>query len=252
MASTIELFGAICFILTQLFLLSRVQGAVIISCNNATNHGSSWPSGQLNRSLADEMPQKLYIQIEYETLKTENLVFFKTDQNVANSHLPVDAPANYSFRDKVMEDIGEFVMYQDSTRSSAIVYFGKLKAIVNFEISIRFVETYEGYPLELDHQNCTLGIVKSPYVVKRVGMPFQLGPNVVPANTHMNQGAHQMDQNNEQVMNPKPSPSTRHDRIQENSCRMSDEKDIEYNKDQITIPYYLETLVFISKGVTDI
>ncbi|KAK0175037.1 hypothetical protein PV327_008822 [Microctonus hyperodae] len=217
------------------------------SFNNATDPESSRTSGRSKRSLADDMPRKLYITIENEMENKEKLIFVKTNQHVANSHLPVDAPANYLFRDTVMDDIGEFVMYQDLTTSSAIVYFGKLKAIFGVYRTNYYIE---GYPLRWNCRGYSLGIVDSSYVVKRENIPFQVGPNVLSAD-HMNkdQGTYEMDQNNEQIMNPQAGPSTRPDSIQ----NYGDKTNIEWKKNQSpAIPYYLETLVFISKGVTDI
>ncbi|KAK0169196.1 hypothetical protein PV327_011715 [Microctonus hyperodae] len=74
-------------------------------------------------------------------------------------------------------------------------------------------------------------------------------PNVFSAN-HMNkdQGTYEMGQNNEQIMNPQAGPSTRPDSIQENS----DKTDIEWKKNTRPSTYHLETLVFISKGITEI
>ncbi|KAK0175038.1 hypothetical protein PV327_008823 [Microctonus hyperodae] len=46
MASTIELFDAICFILTLLFLMNGAQGEFPKSLNNATDHESSRTSGK--------------------------------------------------------------------------------------------------------------------------------------------------------------------------------------------------------------
>ncbi|KAK0175142.1 hypothetical protein PV327_008919 [Microctonus hyperodae] len=121
----------------------NVQGEFLTSFNNATDHGSSWRSGRLMRSLADEMPSELYIYIDDGIENTVILTFVRTFHKLANLHLPVDAPANYFFRDTIMNEIGEFVMYQDLASSSAIVYFEKLEAIVNLKMSITFDKTYK-------------------------------------------------------------------------------------------------------------
>ncbi|KAK0175143.1 hypothetical protein PV327_008920 [Microctonus hyperodae] len=251
MASIVELFGAICFISLQLVVfLNSVQGGFLKSVNNATDHESSWTSGRLKRSLADVMPNKLEIQIQYEMQDVEYVTLVKTSQKLANLHLPVDAPANYFFRDTVMNDIGEFVMYQDLARSSAIVYFEKLKAIFGVFGTDYYIF---GCPLQWDENGMVLEAVKSPYLVKREGIPFQLGPNVFTHNEINNvQGTHEMDRNHEQIMNPQAGPSTRPDSIQEHGGGMSDDRNKKCNEKYGSVKYYLETLVFISKGVTDI
>ncbi|KAK0077168.1 hypothetical protein PV325_004339 [Microctonus aethiopoides] len=266
MASTIKLFCAICFILVRLFFLTGAQGKSPTSFNNATDHESSWTSGRSKRSLADTMPIKLYIRIEYAAGDTSNLVFVKTKHNLANHNLPVDAPVNYLFRDTVMKDVGEFVMYQDLGSSSAIVYFEKLKAIFGVCGSGYYIQ---GYPLEWHHSGNTEGVVASPYLVKTEGPFFS-----------------EMDQSNEQMMNPQAGPSTLPESVENiskykdyNICNTvdtnskydrqikicknkssvifvvgdsSDEMNIEWDNKQKLTEYYLETLVFISKGITEI
>ncbi|KAK0096615.1 hypothetical protein PV326_004973 [Microctonus aethiopoides] len=51
------------------------------------------------RSLVDKVPYQLHIYMKYSTADTECVVFVKTDQKIANHNLPVDAPANYIYRD---------------------------------------------------------------------------------------------------------------------------------------------------------
>ncbi|KAK0075007.1 hypothetical protein PV325_007506, partial [Microctonus aethiopoides] len=259
MALTIELFCAICFVLVQLFLLKKAQGKSLTSFDNATDYESSWISGRSKRSLVHKMPYQLQICMEYLTANTECLVFVKTDQKIANHNLPVDAPANYIYRDTVMDDIGEFVMYQNVARYSAIVYFEKLEAIFGIHGTDYYIQ---GHPLKLDMEYHDPVIVKSPHLVKIEFTPFPVDPIFVPHNLPMNkdEGSYGNDQNKEQMMNTQAGPSMRPDSIQENTGGISDKEDgakqfgahNDEKQERISGTYYLETLVFISKDVTEI
>ncbi|KAK0175040.1 hypothetical protein PV327_008825 [Microctonus hyperodae] len=105
------------------------------------------------------------------------------------------------------------------------------------------------YPLRWNCRGHVFGILDRSYLFKRENIPFQVGPNVLSPN-HMNkdQGTYEMDQNNEQIMNPQAGPSTRPDSIQ----KIGDKTDMKLKKNERPITYHVETLVFISKGVTDI
>ncbi|KAK0165872.1 hypothetical protein PV328_004353, partial [Microctonus aethiopoides] len=159
----------------------------------------------------------------------------------------------------VMDDIGEFVMYQNVARSSAIVYFEKLEAIFGIHGKDYYIQ---GHPLKLDMEYHDPVIVKSPHLVKIEFTPFPVDPIFVPHNLPMNkdEGSYGNDQNKEQMMNTQAGPSTRPDSIQENTDGMSDKEDgakrYEAHNDkeqrQRSGIYYIETLVFISKDVTEI
>ncbi|KAK0071187.1 hypothetical protein PV326_001585, partial [Microctonus aethiopoides] len=235
------------------------QGKSLTSFDNATDYESSWISGRSKRSLVDKVPYKLYICMKHSTADTECVVFVKTDQKIANHNLPVDAPANYIYRDTVMDDIGEFVMYQNDARSSAIVYFEKLEAIFGIHGKDYYIQ---GHPLKLDLEYHDPVIVKSPHLVKIEFTPFPVDPFVVPQNLPMNkvEGSYGNAKNKEQMMNTQAGPSTRPDSIQDNTGGISDKEDgaklfeahNDKEQEQISGIYYLETLVFISKDVTEI
>lgn len=259
----VSIWYMICLISLQVIILTVVESKFLASYNNGTNHGSLWKSNRSKRSIFHKMPWILRIKVKLPTGEQITLKWIKCNSNLANKYLPVITPIA-EFNPSVIEDIGEFVMYHDIDKCSAVVYFQKihkLHGVIGTNYYVRDL------PFDFNAKgDYTMGIAEQPFIMENY---YTFGYNdptpLAPFDFNNNEDTPNSFQynSNENIKRPIDSdagPSTKRQRIEptmtknrienmaesvDDDIRIMDRKECQYEYQE----YYVETLIFISGDI---
>ncbi|KAK0169600.1 hypothetical protein PV327_011478, partial [Microctonus hyperodae] len=194
----------------------------------------------------------------------DSLTLYKSDSNfLANEHLPVDIPLDEIHRvDNIMKDVGEFVLYHNLGKHSAIVYFGKTKTFFGVYGADYFIQNL---PYNFDEDNKYRGILKGDeYLKKRAESLFQNLPEMgLPTDSDINiRGTSKLSKNDKRPCDSEAGPSNKQlctERIRVD--KPQDESVLDFDIDMLNkrkrrelphLNYFLESLIFVCRDIVNI
>ncbi|KAK0166711.1 hypothetical protein PV327_004201 [Microctonus hyperodae] len=260
MASTVSISRTIYFILVQLIILNIVNCEFLSSYQNATDYESSGQQDRSRRSLFDTMPNKLQLHIKNPMGKPVVLKLRKVESYLANKYLPV-VTQGLEANTNIMNDVGEFVVYHDSSKFSAVVYFEKLKTFRGVIGTDYFIQNL---PFDFDSEgNHRLNPVGDPFIIKYEHTFKHIFPDlpdneeiqkysIVPSVSTPNQGLKRPSDSD-------PGPSSKHQRSKrtqnnkaESNASNNDIDHIRKRRNSNPKGLYLEILIFITQDIARI
>ncbi|KAK0073308.1 hypothetical protein PV326_013552, partial [Microctonus aethiopoides] len=265
MASSILIFCAISFILVQINFANGVNnGTPVLYQKNATNVLSPSESGRSKRSLIDKMPFLLKIDV-FISQELNSLTWHKSESNyLANKYLPVDIPLDENHRiDNIMEDVGDFVLYHDQKKHSAVVYFEKSKTFFGVIGTDYYIQNL---PYNFDENyKYREALTENEYLKKRATPLIQNLPDMgFPTTSDTNiYETSELNRNNKRPSDSEAGPSDKHQRTEQNIdpnhlAEYAHDIDIDVfnirkRRDSSSLQkYFLESLIFVCRDIVDI